>query len=57
MSKNEKKINIAMILINFITIFMCLLCLKVIDDRSICMIISLIMMYSSADSIKKLMYV
>ena len=52
MMKNEKKIDIAMILINIVIIFMCLTCLKTIDNKVTCMIILLIMAYTSFDSIK-----
>ena len=52
MMKNEKKIDIAMMLINIVIIFMCLTCLKTIDNRTVCMIASLIMVYTSFDSIK-----
>ena len=52
MMKNEKKIDIAMMLINIVIIFMCLTCLKIIDNKTVCMIISLIMVYTSFDSMK-----
>ena len=52
MMKNEKKIDIAMMLINIVIIFMCLTCLKTIDNKTVCMITSLIMTYTSFDSIK-----
>lgn len=52
MMKNEKKIDIAMMLINIVIIFMCLTCLKTIDNKTICMITSLIMAYTSFDSMK-----
>ena len=52
MMKNEKKIDIAMVLINIVIIFMCLTCLKTIDNKTICMITSLIMTYTSFDSMK-----
>ena len=52
MMKNEKKIDIAMMLINIVIIFMCLTCLKTIDNKTICMITSLIMTYTSFNSIK-----
>ena len=52
MMKNEKKIDITMMLINIVIIFMCLTCLKTIDNKTVCMIISLIMVYTSFDSMK-----
>ena len=52
MMKNEKKIDIAMMLINIVIIFICLTCLKTIDNKTVCMITSLIMTYTSFDSIK-----
>ncbi|MBP3932190.1 MAG: hypothetical protein J6D47_21790 [Peptostreptococcaceae bacterium] len=52
MMKNEKRIDIAMMLINIVIIFMCLTCLKTIDNKTICMITSLIMTYTSFDSMK-----
>ena len=52
MMKNEKRIDIAMMLINIVIIFMCLTCLKTIDNRTVCMIASLIMTYTSFDSMK-----
>ena len=52
MMKNEKKIDIAMMLINIVIIFMCLTCLKTIDNKTVGMITSLIMTYTSFNSIK-----
>ena len=52
MMKKEKKIDIAMMLINTVIIFMCLTCLKIIDNKTVCMITSLIMVYTSFDSMK-----
>ena len=52
MMKNEKKIDMAMMLINIVIIFMCLTCLKTIDNKTVCMIASLIMAYTSFDSMK-----
>ena len=52
MMKNEKKIDITMMLINIVIIFMCLTCFKTIDNKTICMIVSLIMVYTSFDSMK-----
>ena len=52
MMKNEKKIDIAMMLINIVIIFMCLTCLKTIDNKTVCMIALLIMAYTSFDSMK-----
>ena len=52
MMKNEKKIDIAMMLINIVIIFICLTCLKTIDNKAVCMITSLIMVYASFDSMK-----
>lgn len=52
MMKNEKKIDMAMMLINIVIIFMCLTCLKTIDNKTVCMIALLIMAYTSFDSMK-----
>ena len=52
MMKNEKKIDMAMMLINIVIIFMCLTCLKTINNKIVCMIASLIMTYTSFDSMK-----
>ena len=52
MMKNEKKIDMYMMLINIVIIFMCLTCLKTIDNKTVCMIASLIMAYTSFDSMK-----
>ena len=52
MMNNEKKIDMVMLLINIVITFMSLTCLKTIDNKTVCIIISLIMVYTSFDSIK-----
>ena len=52
MMKNEKKIDIAMMLINIVIIFMCLTSLKTIDNKPVGIFTSLIMTYTSFNSIK-----